>query len=233
MNSQDVGNRIAALRKEFGMTQQQLADKLCVTNKAVSKWETGEGYPDITILPTLASALETSIDELLCNNAAASEADADYEAAKAQLEKADQDVAISMALSGKRLNVKTVFLIDCALAVILFFNVWSLRNPVASLWEPWSFCFVPAVAAAIAFVFKLIRGASFADSLILFGLPVSGVLGALLNALEGMEYYPWAQYRPIVLIPAFYAALMSLIVYLVKSRKKKRYSLQSMHNAEY
>jgi len=45
MNQRVVGNRIAQQRKELGMTQSMLAEKLKVTNKAISKWETGEGYP--------------------------------------------------------------------------------------------------------------------------------------------------------------------------------------------
>ncbi len=47
------------------MTQQDLADKLNITNRAVSKWETGEGYPDITVLPSLAKILGVTVDELL------------------------------------------------------------------------------------------------------------------------------------------------------------------------
>jgi len=50
------------------MTQQQLANELSVTNKAVSKWETGVGLPDIAILPTLASVLGVTTDELLSNS---------------------------------------------------------------------------------------------------------------------------------------------------------------------
>ena len=59
------GERIRARRKELGMTQAQLAEKLYISNKAVSKWETGESNPDIALLPRLAEILEMSTDELL------------------------------------------------------------------------------------------------------------------------------------------------------------------------
>jgi transcriptional regulator with XRE-family HTH domain len=65
MNQKNVGEKIAQRRKELGMTQAVLAEKLQVTNKAVSKWETGEGYPDITLIKKLSSFLEISVDELL------------------------------------------------------------------------------------------------------------------------------------------------------------------------
>ncbi len=47
------------------LTQQELADKLGITAAAVSKWETNQSYPDITILPTLAKLFDCTIDELL------------------------------------------------------------------------------------------------------------------------------------------------------------------------
>lgn len=61
----EIGSVIARQRKEKGLTQKQLADTLRVSNKTISKWETGEGFPDITILPTLAEVLSITVDELL------------------------------------------------------------------------------------------------------------------------------------------------------------------------
>jgi transcriptional regulator with XRE-family HTH domain len=65
MTPTPMATLIASRRKALGLTQQQLADKLHLTNKAVSKWETGEGLPDISILKNLAEALELSTDDLL------------------------------------------------------------------------------------------------------------------------------------------------------------------------
>lgn len=56
---------ISKRRKELGMTQQELADKLFISDKVVSKWETGKSIPDTSILVDLASALEITLDELL------------------------------------------------------------------------------------------------------------------------------------------------------------------------
>ncbi len=60
-----MGLFIAERRKELGITQQQLADKLYVTDKAVSKWERGKALPDIKSLKPLAEILEVSVVELL------------------------------------------------------------------------------------------------------------------------------------------------------------------------
>ena len=65
MDSQQSGKFIAQLRKEKQLTQNDLADLLQVTNKAVSRWETGEGYPDVSSLVKLASILNVTVDELL------------------------------------------------------------------------------------------------------------------------------------------------------------------------
>lgn len=65
MDTDKVGKFIASRRKVCGLTQQELADELGITNKAVSKWETGQGMPDITALQILADILGVSVDELL------------------------------------------------------------------------------------------------------------------------------------------------------------------------
>ena len=59
------GAFIAQLRKEHQMTQRELAGLLHVTDKAVSKWETGKGFPDLKLLEHLAQALDVSLVELL------------------------------------------------------------------------------------------------------------------------------------------------------------------------
>lgn len=65
MNTTDFGNFICSLRKEKGFTQKELAEMLDVTDKAVSRWETGRNYPDIETLEKLALSLDVSISELL------------------------------------------------------------------------------------------------------------------------------------------------------------------------
>ena len=65
MKNQTLGAMIATLRKEKGMTQLELAQKLGVTDKAVSKWERDLSCPDINSLPKLAEVLGVTVDELM------------------------------------------------------------------------------------------------------------------------------------------------------------------------
>ncbi len=65
MNQYVTGEIIKKLREENGLTQLELAKELNVTDKAVSRWETGKGYPDIAILEPLSVKLGVSVTELL------------------------------------------------------------------------------------------------------------------------------------------------------------------------
>lgn len=65
MDRDKLGKFISVQRKNKGFTQQKLAEELNISNKTISKWETGEGYPDITIVPRLAEVLEVTPNELL------------------------------------------------------------------------------------------------------------------------------------------------------------------------
>ena len=65
MDSEKTGQLIAACRKERDLHKRNSPAKLGVTNKAISKWETGQGMPDISILLKLSEILEVSVEELL------------------------------------------------------------------------------------------------------------------------------------------------------------------------
>ncbi len=64
-NANYTGNQISSARKRQGLTQKELAEKLSVTNKAVSKWERGINYPDIELLKPLSEILDITVLQLL------------------------------------------------------------------------------------------------------------------------------------------------------------------------
>lgn len=65
MNQEAIGKFIAACRKEKNLTQMQLAEKLNITNRTVSKWETGKSCPDVSIMMKLCDILGITVNELL------------------------------------------------------------------------------------------------------------------------------------------------------------------------
>ena len=65
MDSYITGKMIKELRESKKMTQQELAEKICVSDKTISKWETCKGLPDISLIEPLAKALDVSIIELM------------------------------------------------------------------------------------------------------------------------------------------------------------------------
>ena len=69
MNQYVTGAVIKTLREKYQFTQAELAEKLNVSDKTVSKWETAKGYPDITLLEPIANVFGISITELISGNA--------------------------------------------------------------------------------------------------------------------------------------------------------------------
>lgn len=65
MNTKEIGKRIAALRKEKNLSQKELAEKLNISNKTVSKWETGSGLPDLEMLIALSKIFNLSLEEFI------------------------------------------------------------------------------------------------------------------------------------------------------------------------
>ena len=65
MDAAKIGDFLAALRKARGYTQQAVAERLNLSNKTISKWESGGGLPDITVLPALAELYGVTVDEIL------------------------------------------------------------------------------------------------------------------------------------------------------------------------
>ncbi len=123
MSPQETGIFIANLRKEVDITQQELAQKLNVTAKAISRWETGKGYPDVTILPQISNTFNVSVNEIL-NGARFPKEDAAEIAEKTILTVCHQ------AIVNKRRNLRLLItvsiisvIIFCMLCVSIFFGI--------------------------------------------------------------------------------------------------------------
>ena len=98
----ELGNNIKELRKQKGLRQEQLAEAMGVSTASVSKWETNQSYPELTLLAELADFFEVSIDTLIGHSLNADR----LEALIAQMEKAanDHEEEIATALCEKILR---------------------------------------------------------------------------------------------------------------------------------
>lgn len=120
MDCGKIGNFIMQNRKAKKLTQKQLADKLCVTDRAISRWERGVGTPDISLLITLGEILEVSVNEILLGE----------KIENITKEQSDKILVDSISLYKKNDIKKTVkiyflimIMITSLLLAITFFNI--------------------------------------------------------------------------------------------------------------
>ncbi len=122
MVQSEFGTFLSQLRKEKGLTQKQLADRLFVSDKAVSRWECGNGFPDINQLQPLSEALDVSLSELL-NAKRSAEPIADNAVANDAIQSAlnCSEKRISSVRTGMRLKV-LLAVISIAILVNFYFG---------------------------------------------------------------------------------------------------------------
>ena len=122
MDATKTGTFIAELRREKDLTQRELADALLVSDKAVSRWETGRGMPDIENLEALATTLDTTVAELLLGERMSETVDATEanEIASGGLELADKHLK-----QRTRLNVAAGFLAGFIIMLLVAIHLTS------------------------------------------------------------------------------------------------------------
>jgi len=123
VNNNKIGKFISKLRKEKGLTQQELGNILFVTDKAVSKWERGLSLPDVTILNKLASTLDVSVSEILNGEK--------NKIKKFDIEKTIKEATLEIKNNQKKKMlkiVKIVLIISIVLIYILFRNIYLGYN---------------------------------------------------------------------------------------------------------
>lgn len=117
MEQEKIGKFIAQCRKEKNLTQSQLAEKLNITNKTISKWETGRGMPDSSMLLELSNTLDISVNELLTGEKIG---EVNYK------EKAEENiVSISKEKDKSKRKLKKALRFFCAVIMIcVVISVW-------------------------------------------------------------------------------------------------------------
>ena len=145
MEQEKIGKFIAKLRKEKRLTQQELAEKLGITDRAISKWENGRGLPDLSLLMPLCKELNISINELLSG---------EYLKEENYNEKLEENIIKTIDYSNKKIKKnKNRFIIvlgSIIIFIILLISMFSvdvrqMRNNKPVIFSNWGFDYVPPV----------------------------------------------------------------------------------------
>lgn len=142
MDAAKIGDFLSALRKAQGYTQQEVAEKLNLSNKTISKWENGGGLPDITVLPALAELYGVTADDILAGDTVRGSTGG---------HQVEQYLAQRGAL---RWQIGYAAAVLCLLAGVLFCTtLWAYlltAAAVAAIWIGWGSCPKDAVRRRIA-----------------------------------------------------------------------------------
>ncbi len=154
MDASKFGKFISEQRKALGMTQADLGNKLMVTDKAVSKWERGLGFPDINTLEPLAEALQVSVQELMRaekNVTQVTNEEAVSEALRNTISVADKQL--------KDAEKRSIVVILAVVAVVVLFMLAIDNMSLSEIGMAAAFVYLPLVciiAAIVLFVRALI-----------------------------------------------------------------------------
>jgi len=124
VKQQNTGALIAKKRKEKNLTQEQLAERLQVSNKTVSKWENGKCMPDYSIIELLCKELDITISELLegkVSNSAEKPDDEKYQMLLYKVEQVEQEIKMK---HDAKANIRTGISLGSALAMIISYVNW-------------------------------------------------------------------------------------------------------------
>ena len=145
MNQEKIGKFILKLRKEKNMTQQELADKIGVTDRAISKWENGRGMPDLSLMKPVCDELGITINELISGE------NLDKKEYK---EKSEENIINTISYSDNKIKkTKTLFkaivsiliIIFVSLAFMFIIDVRRMNENKPVVFSTWGFLYTPAI----------------------------------------------------------------------------------------
>ena len=130
MDKKTMGSFLAALRKAKGMTQQEVADRLNVSNKTVSKWERDEGCPEIMMLPLIAELYSVTVDEILRGERITKEDKTEIKDTKSE----KQIKYLIDRATTKFKNLSIISVVLCVASVLLAFTIGDMLYDFKFLW---------------------------------------------------------------------------------------------------
>lgn len=218
-----IAANISELRLRSGMTQQELAEKLNYTDKAVSKWERGESVPDISVLARVAEIFGVTVDHLITDHRhgrAPEKQAADAASGRAEEAPASDSQSNMSKLAGifgfRSAGKFTVTLMAAAAVWLVAVTVFVCLTVFVPTYRRAWICFVFAVplTAIVLLIFNLLWG-RMNNSFALMAVCVWTVLGALFTFF--IESQPW-----IIFLIGIPAQAIILLWQLLYNRKKSK-----------
>lgn len=157
MDQKKIGKFILELRKEKNMTQSELANKLQISDKTVSKWENGRGMPDLSLIKPLCDILDITVNDLLSGEKIDNE---NYR------EKSEENILNTIKYSNNEIkkNNKTfktiiiiIILTIALLATMFFVDVKRMRQNKPVIFGTWGFKYSPEIQLQEAEIYSTIR----------------------------------------------------------------------------
>ena len=145
MNQEKIGKFILKLRREKNMTQQELADRIGITDRAISKWENGRGLPDLSLMMPLCKELGITINELISGEQIEKE---DYQS------KLEENIFKTIDYTNKKIANKnkifkivvgTIITIVLIVGLMFFVDVNRMNNNDPVVFSTWGFKYAPLV----------------------------------------------------------------------------------------
>lgn len=145
MNQEKIGKFILELRREKNMTQQELADKIGVTDRAISKWENGRGMPDLSLMIPLCKELNITINELISGEKIEKK---DYQS------KLEENIVKTIDYTNRRIINKgkifkivvgTIITIILIIGLMFFVDVNRMNNNDPVIFSTWGFKYAPPI----------------------------------------------------------------------------------------
>ncbi|MCM1114094.1 MAG: helix-turn-helix domain-containing protein [Clostridium sp.] len=212
MDAKITGKIISDKRKAMGLNQIQLGERLNVSNRTISKWENGDGYPDITLLPDIAKCLDVTIDELLTGEKPAPEIIIEKEDSDKPLNNFMVCYIISLFFSIFSGLLGAITEIYCIWAFpILFYTHWEIMFAAVSLFS--------LVAGVLVFAVGIIRlhltyskreilGISGKKAILLFGISCVFPLSFLARIIDYSRFGVFMPYVISVMVIAIAAVII-------------------------
>ncbi len=223
MDYTKTGSFIARMRKKQGLTQRQLAERLNLSDKTVSKWETGRSAPDNSVMVELCEVLKISVNELLCG------------------ETIPEDVYISRA------GILTGFLLLIVILAVTLLGLTEGYRYIAWYLDPVSFVYILAVTVLVLYISGMIPdffrafGIGYAKRVTVCENVVKRALTAIKTALSALLLSGALSFATgfilltkvqtnmedifpsmgVAMLPIFYAILLALLLLPTKVRLKK------------